>query len=61
MPRTLDEFITEQKELLKKFEKYWRREHAKDPEMFPLEFEDDNSGEWDEQLSFFEGDEDETA
>lgn len=47
---TLDEFIDEQKELLTKFEKFWRKKMKTDPDEFPLAMD---GGDWDEQLRVY--------
>lgn len=46
----LDVFMSEMEETLKEFKKHWLEENAKDPEMFPLDIEDDNDGIWFEQF-----------
>lgn len=38
---------------LARFHAWWRTEHAKDPENFPLEMEEGNTGAWFEQFMAF--------
>ena len=35
------------------FEKWWMKEHKKNPEHFPLEFPEDDAGSWTEQFIWF--------
>lgn len=51
---TLDEFLQEQRERLSKFEAYWRKNNARDPDAFPMAMDEDNSGLWFEQFDFFD-------
>lgn len=54
MIMTLDDFVREEKEKMTRFVLYWISNHKKDPEMFPLEIPDDNSGTWIEMYNSFE-------
>lgn len=54
MSKSLVEFIEFQKDKLERFEKYWRKNNKKNPEMFPFKFEKDNVGMWQEQFDLFE-------
>ena len=47
---TFDTFVSEQIKALNRFKDYWEKSHEKNPAFFPKEM---NSGDWDEQLSFF--------
>ena len=53
---TLQEFITEQKTRLEKFEKYWIEHNKMFPENFPLSINSDNDGLWYEQFMIFDED-----
>jgi len=44
---TLDEFKLEMQTRLNQFEKYWKENNQKTPELFPLEL---NPGDWDEHF-----------
>jgi hypothetical protein len=46
----LDEFVTQAKADLERFQQEWRAQHAKDPETFPMEMP--GTGDWDEQMLF---------
>lgn len=52
--KTLSQFIDEEKKTLKRFEEWWLEQRKKNPESFPLEFEDGNEGGWFDQLMAFE-------
>lgn len=52
---TLDDFLTEHRGELDRFESFWRRSHEKDPESFPMESGEHNAGMWLEQLLMFIG------
>ena len=47
---TLDEFIKEMYGDVSSFQKTWIEGHKKDPKMYPLEFVDDDTGQWFEQF-----------
>lgn len=49
----LGDFISDMKDNLRQFEKYWKLNHELNPEHFPLEFGEDNTGAWDEQFNTF--------
>lgn len=46
----LDSFVKEIQDDIVKFAEEYRKKHAKDPENYPLEFNENNSGLW---LEFF--------
>lgn len=50
MSQTLDQFVAEVEADIKAFAAQYRAEHAAEPERYPLELGDDNSGLW---LEFF--------
>ena len=50
----LIEFVEEQKKELDRFEKWWFEQNEKDPDNFPLTFDDDNEGMWFEQFTLFD-------
>lgn len=50
MAQTLDEFIKDANAQLLDFEQWWRREHEKNPEVFPLEMASGSEGLWYEIL-----------
>ncbi len=52
MAQTLDEFVAQEAERLRRFAEYWRESNRKDPDNFPMRLEDD--GLWGEQLDFFD-------
>lgn len=54
MIMTLDDFVREEKEKMSRFVHYWISNHQKDPELFPLEIPDDNSGVWTDMYNSFE-------
>lgn len=56
---TLDEFVQDERDRLTKFEAWWRRMHAKDPEAFPLDMGKNNAGLWSEMLMDFDPDREE--
>jgi hypothetical protein len=47
---TIDEFETETRAAVDAFFAYWRAEHKKNPEQWPLEFGPENAGLWTEML-----------
>lgn len=51
--KTLGDFVGEEKRSLDKFKKWWLRMNKKEPENFPLQFEDGDEGSWVEQYTFF--------
>ena len=51
---TLSDFLAEIRTELNEFEEYWLLEHQRDPGGFPLEFSDDNSGDWIEQFMIWQ-------
>jgi len=53
MALSLDEFIAEAKQDLQMFEDEWRKQHAINPEAYPLEMSDGNEGQWWEFLITF--------
>lgn len=46
----IETFIKELKKDVKDFEAYWMKMHKKDPENWPLSFDEDDSGQWEEQF-----------
>lgn len=50
---TLEQFIIAEKETLEKFRVWYTSEHNNNPEQFPLEFPEENSGMWFEQNMMF--------
>jgi hypothetical protein len=50
---TLDEFCDEMVKEIERFRATWRKEHAKNPKHWPLEFAGDNAGAWFEQFDAF--------
>ena len=50
---TLSEFTNTLKTEINKFNIYWRLKNSKDPEAFPMELSDDNSGLWWEMFTDF--------
>ncbi|EMN3633077.1 hypothetical protein R3Q56_004182 [Pseudomonas aeruginosa] len=50
MSQTLDQFVAEVEADIKAFAAQYQAEHAADPERYPLELGDENSGLW---LEFF--------
>lgn len=48
MALSLDDFIAEVELDIKAFAADWRAQHATDPERYPLELPDENSGLWGE-------------
>ncbi len=50
---SLDDFLAELRGEVDAFEKWWREQHAKTPEHYPLEFNKDNEGMWTEQFVYF--------
>jgi hypothetical protein len=51
--QSLDEFIADLKEDIKKFEADYRKHHAVEPDHYPLEFPLNNSGLWFEFFTDF--------
>jgi hypothetical protein len=54
MAMSLAEFVKLQRKRLVEFERYWRENNAKHPDMFPVEMDDDNVGLWFEQFHIFD-------
>lgn len=52
----LSTFCKLQRERLDKFEKTWTKAHEVDPEQYPIEISNDNTGIWQEMLDIFEED-----
>ena len=50
---TLQECVDELRGDVDSFEKWWKEQHAKNPDRFPLEFPEDNAGQWTEQFIWF--------
>lgn len=46
MAQSLDQFIAEVTADIQAFEAEYRKEHAANPEHYPLEMSDDNAGVW---------------
>jgi len=44
--QTLNQFVEEYQDLLKQFEIWWVKQHASQPEVYPLSLKDDNTGLW---------------
>ena len=51
--KSLDEFLKDVESELKAFEKMWRENHQKNPDMYPMELPTDNEGLWWEQFMTF--------
>lgn len=51
---TLNEFVREEKEKMNRFIDYWISNHLKDPEEYPMEIPEENSGAWLEMYNSFE-------
>jgi hypothetical protein len=47
---TLEEFVTQQRDLLEHFQAVWSQRQANEPNNYPNELP---PGDWDEQLRFF--------
>ncbi|WP_318441718.1 hypothetical protein [Photobacterium leiognathi] len=54
MQLTLEQFLEQEREKLKQFEAYWKRNAKKEPETFPSSL---MAGDWDEMLAEFDGNE----
>lgn len=50
---TLLEYQEELKKSIDAFVQHWIAMHNSDPEAYPLEFPDENAGNWDEQFLMF--------
>lgn len=50
---TLLEYQEELKKNIDVFVQHWIAMHNSDPEAYPLEFPDENAGNWDEQFLMF--------
>lgn len=46
----LDQFMKELRADVDSFESEWRKGHKRDPQMYPMQMDDDNSGAWFEQF-----------
>lgn len=52
---TLNDFLTEMTDDLKAFEEFWQKNHSENPDDFPMDIRNNNSGIWLEQfLAFIE-------
>lgn len=51
---SLEDFIKEAHEQVDAFERMWRKNHAAEPDVYPMELDESNSGIWWEQLADFE-------
>lgn len=49
--KTLNKFVAEEIDRLRRFEEFWKAHQTEAPELFPKMMPD---GEWDEQLRCFE-------
>lgn len=49
----INEYVKKEIDTLIEFEKWWIEKNNKEPELYPLSIEDDNSGIWDEQYKCF--------
>lgn len=49
----LEKFVDMMKENLDEFKIYWINENKKNPEIFPLNFDEDNEGIWFEMFEMF--------
>lgn len=45
-PKSLDQFVAEVREKIETFESDWRANHAAEPDKYPLELPDWNTGLW---------------
>jgi hypothetical protein len=50
---TLNDYIYEQMRLLETFRVFWQQKHRENPEAYPIELEEENTGLWDEQFNFW--------
>lgn len=50
---TVDEYVSEYKDALDRFQQYWIEQNRTNPETFPLELDEDNRGLWSEMFEFF--------
>lgn len=55
--QTLDSFVTELRRDVDSFEAWWRKKNAENPEMFEMEYPEENGGLWFEQFLYFMQDE----
>lgn len=51
--QSLEQFMDEMKKDITAFERYWRENNAKNPEMYPMEFIAGDEGSWCEQFVIF--------
>jgi hypothetical protein len=51
--KTVEQYVQEEMESLKKFLEYWKRNSAANPEFFPMALPDENAGEWTDQFVAF--------
>lgn len=49
----LEDFVSDMIDNLKQFKKYWEKNHNVDPDNFPMEMEQDNTGAWFDQFKLF--------
>jgi len=54
MQISFEEFIKEAKANVDAFEQYWKENNHANPEIFPMEMDEDNVGMWWEQLYNFD-------
>ena len=50
---TVDEYVSEYKDALDRFQQYWIKQNRTNPETFPLKLDEDNRGLWSEMFEFF--------
>lgn len=55
MAQTLDEFLQEARDELVSFERYWRDQHEKSPDAYPMKMRDGDEGLWWEFLRTSDG------
>ncbi len=53
MAQTLDEFVADETERIKRFAEYWRKGNQENSETFPMKMADGNEGAWTEMLAIF--------
>ena len=51
---TLEDFVLCERQRLENFYNYWLICNSKDPEQFPLDIPESNSGMWNEMLASFD-------
>lgn len=51
---SLEQFLDEMREALDAFELHWRAKNRLDPSGYPMKFNADDRGTWDEQFAFFQ-------